>query len=35
MKLSKCSIEFEFNAEGGFDEDVFEDFCSGSHSRRN
>ena len=25
MKLSKCSIEFEFNAEGGFDEDEFEE----------
>ena len=25
MKLSKCSIEFDFNAEGGFDEDEFEE----------
>ena len=25
MKLSKCSIEFEFNARGGFDEDEFEE----------
>lgn len=25
MRLSKCSIEFEFNASGGFDQDEFEE----------